>query len=57
MYRKYGSLQGFFVTEGVWMNQAVLRALLGLTVGVFVYLLSNELREKISKKVTVIYQL
>lgn len=56
-YRKYGCLQGFIVTEGIWCNQAVLRALLGLTIGVFVYLAAQWCRDKYSERFSVLFVL
>lgn len=46
MYRQYGSLQPFYSTDGIWLNQGVMRAFLGLTVGIYVYIAADILAAK-----------
>ena len=44
LYRKYERLEVFYHTEGVLGNTAILRAVMGITIGIYVYLLSQSLK-------------
>lgn len=57
MYRQYGSLQPFYSTDGLWFNQGVMRALMGITLGIYVYLAAEAFQEKRNKKLDWLYVL
>jgi len=42
MYREYERLENFYHTEGILGNTALLRAFMGLTIGVYAYLISEK---------------
>ena len=46
LFRTNRSLQPFIQTDGIWVNHAVIRALMEMTIGIFVFYLSNLLKEK-----------
>lgn len=55
MYREYESLQSFIYTKDLWMNTAVLRGIAGLTIGAYVFLISQKIRAYMFKNSTKIF--
>ncbi|MCR5798892.1 MAG: acyltransferase [Lachnospiraceae bacterium] len=49
MYRQYGRLENFYHTEGLFLNTALMRAFLGLTIGIYVFLISQKCKEHVLK--------
>lgn len=41
MYRTYGRLENFYTTTGFFFNSGLMRAVMGLTIGIYVFLLSK----------------
>ena len=57
LYRTYRDLQGFTDTKGFFLNQAVLRSLLGLTIGIYVYLIAEWFRKNWECRVPALFSL
>lgn len=49
MYREYGRLENFYHTDGIFMNTAILRSIMGLTIGIYVYYISKRISWKDNK--------
>lgn len=49
MYRKYERLEVFYHTDGMMGNTALIRAAIGLTLGIYAYIISKNYREEFLK--------